>query len=147
MSSYYLERCKWDDLKNHTLYLPKISLFLYQYAQKMPRTGGRFCAAFLAAFGFNGRLFTGSFDQRAQLGFAQYVAWWISHQGGDESLEWLGFKKGGRLNMNPSTWSRVILFRPFWNKHQYVMLNPWPKIQVDPKTVTIRPFVERFQPP
>lgn len=35
---------------------------------------GRFCASFLAAFGFNGKLFTGSFDQRDQLDFSQYVA-------------------------------------------------------------------------
>ena len=40
----------------------------------LPRNCGRFCATFLAAFGFNGRLFTGSFDQRQQLGFSQYVA-------------------------------------------------------------------------
>lgn len=40
----------------------------------MVQNCGSFCATFLAAFGFNGRLFTGSFDQRQQLGFSQYVA-------------------------------------------------------------------------
>ena len=37
----------------------------------------RFCATFLAAFGFNGRLFTGSFDQRQQLDFSHYAAVFI----------------------------------------------------------------------
>lgn len=40
----------------------------------MVQNCGRFCATFLAAFGFNGRLFTGSFDQRQQLDFSQYAA-------------------------------------------------------------------------
>eukprot|EP00438_Fugacium_kawagutii_P012897 Skav204571 [mRNA] locus=scaffold2218:197091:209588:- [translate_table: standard] len=34
---------------------------------------GQFCSSFVAAFGFNGRLFTGSFDQRDQLNFSQFV--------------------------------------------------------------------------
>ena len=49
-------------------------MYIYIYNISMsPRCSGRFCASFLAAFGFNGKLFTGSFDQRDQLDFSQYA--------------------------------------------------------------------------
>ncbi|CAJ1330826.1 unnamed protein product, partial [Effrenium voratum] len=52
-----------------------------QAQMNMVNLCGQFAGVSLAAFGFNGRLFSGSFDQRTQMGFSQYCTVFVAVAG------------------------------------------------------------------